>query len=151
MLQNEESLCKEHQRIIVSHDRKSGNQCEHIARNQKQQKVRQYKLDDILVRKKITGECCDFAVINDDNRKAYLIELKGQDIQKGISQLKAGALLLREDIPSYELFYRYIYRTSTHEVRSSDTQKWIRKAGRFKGIPRVIVKNMRLEEDIDGE
>ena len=34
MLQNEESLCEEHQRIIVSHDRKSGNQCEHIGKCQ---------------------------------------------------------------------------------------------------------------------
>ncbi|MCD8077519.1 MAG: hypothetical protein LUE63_03935 [Lachnospiraceae bacterium] len=76
------SLCEERQRIIVSRD--TGTRREHRAVNEKTCHVTQYKMDggvvcDVSIR-------CDFLVMNDDQRDAYLIELKGSDIEHALDQ-----------------------------------------------------------------
>lgn len=76
MLEKYQSLCEERQKIIVSHDRASKNPAKHVAENPARHLVCQYCLDD----KTILGDnasCCDYLVLNCEQKLAYFIDLKG--------------------------------------------------------------------------
>ena len=80
LLTPEKSLCEKNQAIVVSRDK--GTRREHRAANpQRQFELRHYKLDGELVRQQT---CCDFLLINDSGKKAYFIELKGENIDKAV-------------------------------------------------------------------
>lgn len=87
-LSDYENLCKDkRQSIIVSQDRKSD--CQHRAQNVVKENnlrsvVRQYKVDGNII---TVGNKCDYLVLNDDLKTAYLIELKGSEIPRAIKQL----------------------------------------------------------------
>ena len=83
MLTDEKSLCKRHQKIIVSRDK--GNKREHRTINRDGiYKVRQYKLDGDIFN---NVKCCDYLILNDTegNEKAIYIELKGGNVDEAIS------------------------------------------------------------------
>lgn len=141
MLEQAKSLCKSDAKIIVSQDKKTGNPAQHRALNPKQHFVRQYKLDDIVQNK----ECCDFAVLNDELKKTYLIELKGSDINKAIEQLKSAHQLLKKEISNYQFFFRCIYRSGSHNIRSSKLNNLMKKQG--KNV--WIFSQRKYEENID--
>ncbi len=76
-LQNFESLCSKNAAWIVSRDK--GNPQYHRADNRRRAYVTQYKIDGIVI---TTGNRCDFMLMNEDTKIAYLIELKGSDLVK---------------------------------------------------------------------
>ena len=78
------SSCEERQRIIVSRD--PGTSRQHRAVNNDACRVTQYKIDGDIVCD--TSIRCDFLVMNDDQRDAYLIELKGSDIEHALDLIK---------------------------------------------------------------
>lgn len=80
LLNPEKSLCEKNQAIVVSRDK--GNSREHRAINpQKSFDLRKYQLDGDLIKQ---TKCCDFLLINDTRKKAYLIELKGGNVDEAV-------------------------------------------------------------------
>lgn len=129
---------------IVSQDRESRNPCKHIAVNKDRSRVVQYQLDGQV----FTGheQRCDFLVMNQDKKSAYLIELKGSNVLHAMDQVLSAENLLKEDLVGYSVFYRIIYRSRTQEVRKSRIIRWKEKEGKRNGIPVVILKEKQLEE-----
>lgn len=134
------SLCGEHASRIVSKDRK--NDQKHIANNIDRSSVTQYQIDGVV----ITGSQsrCDFLVMNDDRKDAYLIELKGSDISKAVIQLEATATALRHQLDGYDINYRIVHnRCNTQEILTSQVLKF-KKAHKGK----IKMCSKRMKEDI---
>ncbi len=94
-----ENLCTDdRQKTIVSRDKRSD--CRHIAQNIIRQNklrsgVRQYKIDGNIIK---AGNKCDYLVLNDDLKTAYLIELKGNKIHDAIKQLEDTLQMMKDTI-----------------------------------------------------
>lgn len=148
MLEKYQSLCENNQQIIVSRDPESKNPVVHVANNRFRNSVMQYRLDD----KSILGEntsCCDYLVLNCEKKRAFFIELKGRHVLKAKKQIERAEALVGNDLPEFIRFYRIIYNGRTHDVQSSTIVNWKKKAGAYKGVPVVLVKNGKYEEQID--
>ena len=66
-----DSVCEERQKILVSKD--SGHPQRHIANNVNLNYVTHYRIDGVVIK---DGNRCDYLLMNEDTRFAYLIELK---------------------------------------------------------------------------
>ena len=121
MLDKAQSLCEERQKIIISKDVKS--KCEHRAHNPERNLVRHYQIDGGVIVDK-TVQKCDFLLLNDDKKNAYLIELKGTHILKALQQLEKTEKHLWEDLKTYTLHYRIVYKANTHAIRGSEYNKF---------------------------
>ena len=136
-LQGFDSLCPPRQPKIISHDK--GSRCMHIALNDKPSFVTHYHIDGIVI---ADGPRCDFLLMNEDTRLAYLIELKGRRINKAIDQLEATAQALKPQLADYSLRYRIVAsRSRTQEINSSKFLK-------FKKEHKNVLKNNIWEEHI---
>ena len=140
MLEKYSSICKEKQKIIVSRD--SGAARTHRALNLNGDLVRHYKIDGCVSKDK-TIRKCDFLLINDTKRDAYLIEVKGTDLLSTIEQLEKTEEVLGADLRGYQKKYRIVYRANTHAITSSQYTKFCL---RHKG--NVKAKTDWLEEEI---
>lgn len=130
MLEKFTSLCESRQKIIVSRDEKSS--CQHRANNKEENLVRHYRIDGCVVTSKNVKKC-DFLLLNDEKKNAYLIELKGTNIMRAIEQLESTERMLENDLQRYQIYYRIVYRSNTHAIRTLDYTKFCkRKVGRVK-------------------
>lgn len=114
------SLCEDHQKNVVSRD--YGTKRKHTAINPNGACfVTQYNIDGVVIR---TGKRCDFLVMNEDKKDAYLIELKGSDVEKAAEQLVETAKTLSEQLRSYNKHYRIVCtRCRTHAINSTKYKK----------------------------
>lgn len=118
------SLCEEKQQTIVSRDR--GSKREHRAENRDSQLVSQYKIDgeivcDMSIR-------CDFIVMNDDKHDAYLIELKGSDIEHALDQLEATARRFYNELRGYHVKYRVVCsKARPHAIKGNKYKKFCKR------------------------
>lgn len=140
-LTQEKSLCEKKQAIVVSKD--PGKPRLHRAFNpERRYNLRHYRLDGDLVRNET---CCDFLLVNDSVKKAYLIELKGEHIDDAVEQLEAGERKVRSDLNGYIFYYRIIgSKARTHKIRSSKLRKFKDKCGKY-----LIIKENVLEETLN--
>lgn len=148
-LSDYENLCKDkRQPIIVSQDRRSD--CQHRAQNVVKQNnlrsvVRQYKVDGKII---TDGKRCDYLVLNDDLKTAYLIELKGKDINHATEQLDNTLKIMKANLPDYTFFLRIAY-TGTPAVRYSKINRWKEKYGKSgDGVAIADMKRSPYEENI---
>lgn len=81
LLNGYKSLCQEQQAMIVSSEQ--GRQ--HRAINSDRCFVTRYQIDGAAIQ---TGLSCDYLLINKDKSAAYLVELKGTDIEHAVDQLE---------------------------------------------------------------
>lgn len=101
-LVRERSICGERQKIIVSEEKGRS----HRALNQKHSYfVRQYRLDGDIVKYE---KCCDFLVLNDSQKRAYFIELKGTSIKDAAKQLESAIIRFKSEILFYKIFLRIV-------------------------------------------
>lgn len=136
------SLCKEKQSIIVSRD--TGTRREHRAINQDACHVSQYKIDGNVVRD--ASIRCDFLVMNDDRQAAYLIELKGSDIEHALDQLEATAQRFQKELQGYSVKYRIVCsRVGTQATHSTNYKKFRKK---HNGKDEFICQESQIEETI---
>ena len=150
-LSDYENLCKDkRQPIIVSQDRRSD--CQHRAQNVVKQNnlrsiVRQYKVDGNII---TIGNKCDYLLLNDDLKTAYLIELKGKDIHHAIKQLDDTFNIMKDNLLDYTFFLRIAYTGKcTPAVRDSETIRWKEKHGKSKdGIAIADMRRSPYEEKI---
>ena len=141
LLSPEKSLCEKNQAIVISKDR--GTQRVHRAINYERKfDLRQYKLDGDIVKQET---CCDFLLANDSTRKAYLIELKGKNIDDAVEQLEAGEKICKPELRGYLFYYRIVCsKVRTHKVQSPKFRKYKEKCG-----VRLEMKVNCLEEKLN--
>lgn len=138
-LQKFESICDKYALQIVSRDR--GNPQYHRANNQDKSYVTHYKIDGVVLK---LDNKCDFLLMNEEKKKAYLIELKGSDLVEAAQQLAATEAALRQELRGYNLQYRIVAnKCKTQEIYSSAYRKY---QIRWKG--RLIQKTGYIEESI---
>lgn len=131
------SLCSERQKLVVSEEKGR----KHIANNVNLAIVNHYRIDGNIIS---DGKKCDFLLMNEDTRAAYLIELKGKNMGKAVEQLMATEAALREPLKEYALHFRIVSsKCKPHEIRGSKFLKFQLLKGRA-----FRFKNEILEEDI---
>ena len=115
-----ESLCAKNAHQIISKDRK--NPQYHKAVNKENNDVTQYQIDGIVLK---DGTRCDYLLMNETKKVAYLIELKGSDLVKAAEQLENTEKMLRQKLFGYSLRYRIVAnKCKTQEIRSSAYRKY---------------------------
>ncbi len=119
-LQDYKSICGKYAMQIVSRDR--GNSQYHKAYNRAKAYVTHYRIDGVVI---TTGSRCDFLLMNEETKTAYLIELKGSDLVKAAEQLKATEVALKQELFGYNLQYRIVAnKCRTQEIYSSAYRKY---------------------------
>lgn len=141
ILSPERSMCKLHQKIIVSKD--YGERREHIIHNPNGvYSVRQYRLDGGIFENETMN---DFLVLNDTRKVSYYIELKGANVKRAVEQLAAGYRRCRDELGGYEANFRIIASKSpTHNTRPKAYRDFLEKFG----YKKVICRTARFEEDM---
>ena len=138
-LNDYEPLSDDARPIIVSAE----NGRRHVGCNVCGCRVTHYRIDGVILRQ---HKACDYILINEKKKTAYLIELKGCRIDKAAEQLKATEETLREYLKKYKLCFRIVCSTSrTTNVPLSSYRKIVaelEKKGNFRK------KTNELEEDI---
>lgn len=139
LLDPEKSLCELKQKIIVSKDK--GHVQTHRAINEERNEVWHYRLDGDLVKQQ---KCCDFLLINDTKKNAYLIELKGGNLSDAVPQLEYGEFIVRGELPGYTFLYRIVCsKAKTHEIHGNTFRKFQAKCGK-----RLLYREHSMEEKI---
>lgn len=134
------SLCKdEHQAIIVSKD--NGTSRRHIAHNIDKDMVGHYRVDGKII---TSGRKCDFLLLNETKKDAYLIELKGKSLEDAAEQLERSELLLHPYLKAYSVHYRIVAsKVKTQAVESIEFKKFRAKLGQA-----LKYKTQELTENI---
>ncbi|MCM1553759.1 MAG: hypothetical protein NC092_13870 [Butyrivibrio sp.] len=87
---------------------------------------------------------CDYLLMNEAARIAYLIELKGSDLVKAAKQLEATEKTLMQPLSGYSLQYRIVAnKCRTQEIRSSEYRKY-----QLRWNKRLMLRTGYIEEDI---
>ncbi len=134
-----DSLCDKNAPQIVSRDRK--NPQYHKGINLAREEVTHYQIDGIVIK---TGNKCDYLLINETKKVAYLIELKGSDLIKAAQQLEATEKVLKNELSNYKLQYRIVSnKCKTQEIHSSAYRKY---QIQWKG--KLLQKTGFIEENI---
>lgn len=141
VLTSKDSLCEKNQATVVSRDR--GNRREHRAINPGRKfDLRHYKLDGGMFKQ---TKCCDFLLVNDSKLNAYLIELKGGNIDEAVEQLEAGEQKCKSELKGYTFLYRVVCsKARTHKIQSPKIRKFKEKCGN-----RLKIKENTLEEILE--
>lgn len=134
------SSCNIRQPIVVS--KENGNQ--HILNNKSLCNVYQFRIDGGIISSS-ESEKCDYIVEAEKEPKsyAYIIELKGSDLNKAISQIQNTINIYRDRLKTYIILPRIvIHRTSTHDIRGKKYRDL------KKLYPETIVKDKKYDLDI---
>ena len=134
------SLCDARASIIISKDK--GNPQKHTANNVNQAYVTHYQIDGVVIKE--GQNKCDFLLLNEDTKTAYLIDLKGSDLCKAAQQLEATENILSNDLTAYEKQYRVVAnKCKTQEINSSSYIKYKMKWGH-----KLVQKTETITENI---
>ena len=141
LLTPDKSLCNKNQPKVVSRDK--GNSRQHIAVNPNRMfDLRHYQLDGDIIKE---SKCCDFLLVNDSRTYAYLIELKGGNIDDAVAQLEAGEQRCRSELAGYTFYYRIVCsKARTHKMQSTKIRKF-----KDKCKNRLKIKENILEETLE--
>ena len=132
------SLCDAHASVIVSKDR---GESQHIGQNIERSYVTHYQIDGVVVTQ---GSRCDFLLLNEDAKTAYLIELKGSDLTTAAKQLEATERVLARQLAGYDLRYRIVAnRCKTQEIETAEFKKY-----KMKWKKRLAYRSKCLQEVI---
>lgn len=133
------SKCKIDQATIVS--KEFGNY--HILYNRSGNPVFQFHIDG-EIGCAVSGERCDYIVEVEKQPQsyAYVIELKGSDLNKAIGQIQSTVNIFREKLKGYRILPRIvIHKVPTHDVHG-------KKYRDFKKVfPEAIVKERKCDID----
>lgn len=136
-----ESLCENKAKIIVSKDKYTNRR--HISNNLKENNVRQYQLDGVVIKNE---KSCDYLVLNDDNKKAFFIELKGSNVSEAIPQFEGAIKKLSSELLNYSFKFRIISsKSKSHEIRDSKIISFKKKYGNGA----LIIKTQEYKENIE--
>lgn len=101
------------------------NHCTHICKNPGGKYVRQFVVDGEVFPKGKPPQRCDYLILNDTDRIAYYIELKGSDIPVAIAQIDSTRSLISLD---YTDRCRIIlHKVRSHQINDDFVIRWKRK------------------------
>lgn len=103
------------------------NRSKHIARNQDNSSVRQFKVDGEVFPAKTEPQRCDYLLLNDDKKTAYFIELKGTQVEKAIKQIETTINEIKGSIPQYVIYRRIVTSCGTHSLQYESLTRWKKK------------------------
>lgn len=84
--------------------------------------VTHYQIDGIVIK---NGNKCDFLLINETAKIAYLIEVKGSDLSWAAKQLFETERVLSKQLSSYSLRYRIVAsKCKTQEIHTTEFNKF---------------------------
>lgn len=141
LLTQEKSHCDKKQAIVVSRDAKQTRV--HRAINPGRTfDLRHYKLDGDLVKNETS---CDYLLLNDSSKKAYFIELKGENIDEAVDQLEASEKKFAPELKGYTFLYRIVCsKALTHKIQKPTYLKFKEKCGM-----KLKTKERMLDETLD--
>ena len=137
MILEGKSLCSTDQKIIVSTE----NNRTHKGIN-KGSCVYHYKIDGDVISKEDSRLRCDYILENESRREAYIIELKGTDVEHAAEQIESTLEIFKSKLKGYVIKPRIVYRSNTHGINSVKIQKFRKK------YPENILKTNLIEETI---
>lgn len=107
----------------------SENHCKHIGDNSKEKYIRQIKVDGDVFPPGKQPKRCDYLLLNDTDKVAYYIELKGSDIRTAIEQIDNTVSLIAPIIKDYTVIFRRIilHKVRPHEIQDNHVTKWKRR------------------------
>ena len=119
-LQGYVSDCERNAARIISRDRNS--QRYHCGINKNGACVTHYRIDGTVLTK---GKKCDFLLMNENEKKAYLIEIKGADLSEAARQLAGAEEALTGQLSGYTVHYRIIAsKCKTQEIETASFKKY---------------------------
>lgn len=122
--------------VVSSEERKT-----HKGINQSRRNIKRYAIDNDNI---VSGERCDYLLLTESGH-AYLIELKGNHVDKACSQVLATYFALENDLQGYTPHARIIpTRCTTHLINGTNYKKMLKHFGKSA----IKVKNVLLEEDL---
>jgi hypothetical protein len=137
-IDNYESCCEKYAKRIVSKD---VGEPKHVGNNPKLRYVTHYKVDGVIIK---DGLRCDYVLMNEDDKRAYLIELKGSKLSDAAKQIEATENKLKKYLTGYALRYRIVAnRSKTQQIESSDFKRY---RERWKNA--LLYKTNKIEEEI---
>lgn len=133
------SDCGRNDARIISRDRNS--QRHHCGINKYGAYVTHYRIDGVVI---VKGKKCDFLLINEDKKTAYLIEIKGADLSEAARQLAGTEEALSEQLSGYSVHYRIVAsKCKMQEIETASFKKFRLRWGR-----RLKYETGRIEEEI---
>lgn len=119
------SRCHETAERIVCQDK--GTKSKYTAVNRQRHQVRQYLIDgDVICDRNVNK--CDWMVTEEELMDAYLIELKGSNIEKAIRQLESTRDILAPVLKRYRrIRYRIVPTKVTHKLYNTEFKKFKQK------------------------
>lgn len=134
----EYSECTVNQRKVVSKENKN----EHIVNNISSLPIYQYHIDGKIIPDN-NGERCDYIVeVQKEPPIAFIIELKGSDVNKAISQIESTIQRFNK-LKSYSLLPRIvIHKGRTHNVNSGVRRNFMKK------YPQAVIKEFVYEDKV---
>lgn len=139
LFKEEYSRCPIDAKKVVS--KEFGN--EHILLNNSKIPVYQFHIDGDIERG--TEERCDYIVEAEKSTapQAYIIELKGSDLNKAIGQIERTIQRYYQRLKGYRILPRIvIHRTSTHDIQGKKCRDLRRK------YPLTVIKTRKYQETL---
>ena len=138
-LNNYISVFDDNRESVVSEE----NGRKHTGINTGMCRVIQYRVDGVIL---INQKACDYIVLNEKKKTAYLIELKGNKINEAADQLLETYKTLKQYLRGYKLHFRIVAsKAKTHNIRSAAFRKI---KGELMKIGSFDMKNKELTENI---
>lgn len=113
-----QSECTEYcdtRRTIVVKD--SGNSQEYRITNGSSKEFCKIRVDNCLIRE---GEKCDYLILDCQDKLAFFIELKGQDLKKAFTQIDSSISILIDEIQDFKIYARIVLnRMPSPNINSS--------------------------------
>lgn len=89
---------------------------------------------------------CDYLILNDDNKKAFFIELKSSNVSEAIPQFEGAIKKLSSELLNYSFKFRIISsKCKTHEIMDSKITTFKKKYG----SGALIIKTQEYKENIE--
>ena len=102
--------------------------CTHTGKNPAGKYIRQFLVDGGVLPKGKKPKRCDYLLLNDTDRDAYYIELKGSDIPIAIEQIESARTLTEPSLKGYTNHCRIIlHRVRSHQIHDDTVIRWKRK------------------------
>lgn len=131
-------MCGRNQGIVVSEENKN----KHIVENKSRADIYQYHIDGEIITG-TNGKRCDYIVeVQTRCPRAYIIELKGSDVNTAIVQIEA-TIARFHSLKDYDLYPRIIlHKSRTHDVNDSHYRSFMKK------YPNAVARNLTYTDTV---
>jgi hypothetical protein len=142
--------CKEFcdtRRTVVVRD--TGNPQEYRVTNSSSKELCKIRVDGCLI---TAGEKCDYLILSCQDKLAFFVELKGQDLIKALGQIDTSISRLIAEMPDFKFYARIVLnRNPTPDINSSVEIKLKKRLKQQNGKDSrdlIKYKSGKLEESI---